>query len=142
MSEALPLATDQGRSSTKRLAVEERFGVVARAQSRVSVSTPQPAQPSGGRRSPTRNCQTMQPEAGIGGLPIERTEVAELSVMGAAYLAGISSGAFTWDGLKHADRGAERLCQRRVRWCVATNAELGCARSRGLHVKDNEVASV
>jgi len=84
----------------------------------------------------------MQPEAGIGGLPIERTEVAELSVMGAAYLAGISSGAFTWDGLKHVDRGAERLCQRRVRWCVVTNAELGCARSRGLHVKDNEVASV
>jgi hypothetical protein len=107
MSEALPLATDQGRSSTKRLAVEAR-GVVARAQPQVSVGTPRPARPSGGRRSPTRNRQLMQPEAGIGGLPIERSEVAELPVMGAAYLAGISSGAFTWDGLKHVDRGAVR----------------------------------
>ena len=106
MSEAVPLAIDRGTNSTRWLAVEERGGVAARAQSPVSVSTPRPAQPSGGRRSDTQSSHAAR--AGIVGLTIERTKVAELSAMG-AYLAGISSGAFTSDGLKHVDRGAERF---------------------------------
>jgi glycerol kinase len=94
---------------------------------------------------PTRNRQLMQSEADIVGLPVERTEVAELSAMGAAHLAGISSGVFTWDGLKQFDRGAERFVpatssvvrrDERRAWLRAV------ARSRGLQVKDNEVASV
>jgi len=81
----------------------------------------------------------MQPEAGIVGLLIERTEVAELSAMG-AYLAGGASGVFAWDGLKHIDRGAERFVSATV--MRVTNAEPGYARSLGLQVKDNELASV
>lgn len=58
---------------------------------------------------PTRNDQLMQFEADMVGVPIERTAVAELSAMGAAHLAGISSGLFTLDGLKRLDRGTERF---------------------------------
>lgn len=82
---------------------------------------------------PTRNDQLMQFEADMVGAPVERTEVAELSAMGVAHLAGVSAGLFTFDGLTRMDRGARtftpslevaRLGQRRA-WARAV------ARARG-----------
>jgi glycerol kinase len=58
---------------------------------------------------PTRNDQLMQFEADMVGVAIERTAVAELSALGVAHLAGISSGLFTWESLKQLDRGKERF---------------------------------
>src|SRR5262249_39780792 len=58
---------------------------------------------------PTRNDQLMQFEADMVGIPIERTAVAELSALGVAHLAGVSSGVFTLEGLKRLDRGTERF---------------------------------
>jgi glycerol kinase len=58
---------------------------------------------------PTRNGQLMQFEADMVGVPIERTAVAELSAIGTAHLAGISSGLFTWEGLKRLNRGTKRF---------------------------------
>ena len=55
---------------------------------------------------PTRNDQLMQFEADMVGAPVERTEVAELSAMGVAHLAGVSAGLFTLDSLARMDRGA------------------------------------
>ena len=54
---------------------------------------------------PTRNDQLMQFEADMVGAPVERTEVAELSAMGAAHLAGVSAGLFTLESLARMDRG-------------------------------------
>ena len=41
------------------------------------------------------------------GVPVERTDVAELSAMGVAHLAGVSAGLFTFDGLRRLDRGGQ-----------------------------------
>ena len=51
---------------------------------------------------PTRNDQLMQFEADMVGVPVERTDVAELSAMGVAHLAGVSAGLFTLEGLSPA----------------------------------------
>ncbi len=56
---------------------------------------------------PTRNDQLMQFEADMVGVPVERTDVAELSAMGVAHLAGVSAGLFTFDGLRRLDRGGQ-----------------------------------
>ena len=56
---------------------------------------------------PTRNDQLMQFEADMVGVPVERTDVAELSAMGVAHLAGVSAGLFTFDGLRRLDRGGK-----------------------------------
>jgi glycerol kinase len=86
---------------------------------------------------PTRNDQLMQFEADMVGVPIERTAVAELSALGVAHLAGVSSGVFTWEGLKRLDRRTERFVPRmdpaardgeRHAWSHAV------ARSRGMAV--------
>jgi glycerol kinase len=86
---------------------------------------------------PTRNDQLMQFEADMVGVPIERTAVAELSALGVAHLAGVSSGVFTWEGLKRLDRGTERFVPRmdpaardgeRRAWSHAV------ARSRGMAI--------
>jgi glycerol kinase len=61
---------------------------------------------------PTRNDQLMQFEADMVDLPVERTSVAELSAMGAAHLAGMSAGLFTFESLGQLDRGAERFAPR------------------------------
>jgi glycerol kinase len=84
---------------------------------------------------PTRNRQLMQFEADMVGVPVERTAVAELSAMGAAHLAGLSSGLFTWEELKRFDRARERfeprmnLPARHRERCAWSRA---VARSRGL----------
>jgi len=44
---------------------------------------------------PTRNDQLMQFQADINGVPVQRNDTAELSAMGAAYLAGLASGVWT-----------------------------------------------
>ncbi len=54
---------------------------------------------------PTRNDQLMQFEADMTGLPVARTDTAELSALGVAHLAGVSAGVFTFDGLAKLDRG-------------------------------------
>ena len=41
------------------------------------------------------------------GVPVERTDVAELSAMGVAHLAGVSAGLFTMEGLSRLDRGGK-----------------------------------
>jgi len=86
---------------------------------------------------PTRNDQLMQFEADMVGVPIERTAVAELSALGVAHLAGISSGVFTWEGLKRLDRGTERFAPRMDP--AARNGERhawshAVARSRGMAI--------
>ena len=68
------------------------------------------------------------------GVPVERTNVAELSAMGVAHLAGVSAGLFTFEELGRMDRGAQgfephlpaaaRAVQRRA-WTMAV------ARARG-----------
>jgi glycerol kinase len=58
---------------------------------------------------PTRNDQLLQFEADMVGVPVVRTDTAELSAMGAAHLAGVSSGVFTLDGLRRLDRGGTRF---------------------------------
>lgn len=86
---------------------------------------------------PTRNDQLMQFEADMVEVPVERTDVAELSAMGVAHLAGVSAGLFTFDGLRRLDRGGKtfkpsRASQDRLRereaWARAV------ARSRGLAI--------
>ena len=42
----------------------------------------------------TRNAQLMQSQADILGLPVQRNDTAELSAMGAAYLAGLATGVW------------------------------------------------
>jgi glycerol kinase len=54
---------------------------------------------------PTRNDQLMQIEADIVGVPVIRTEAAELSALGVAHLAGLAAGLFSIDGLRKLDRG-------------------------------------
>ncbi|SON54397.1 Glycerol kinase [Hartmannibacter diazotrophicus] len=54
---------------------------------------------------PTKNAQLMQFEADMIGLPVETTETAELSAMGAAHLAGVSAGLFDLRSLGELDRG-------------------------------------
>ena len=56
---------------------------------------------------PTRNDQLMQFEADMVAVPVERTDVAELSAMGVAHLAGVSAGLFTFDGLRRLNRGGQ-----------------------------------
>jgi glycerol kinase len=86
---------------------------------------------------PTRNDLLMQFEADMVGIPIERTAVAELSALGAAHLAGVNGGLFTWDGLKLLDRETQRFEPRvdpaarhaeRRAWSSAV------ARSRGMAI--------
>ena len=87
---------------------------------------------------PTRNDQLMQFEADMVGVPVERTDVAELSAMGVAQLAGVSAGLFTMEGLSRTVRGGEvfkpsrasedRLRERRA-WAQAV------ARARGLSIQ-------
>ena len=86
---------------------------------------------------PTRNDQLMQFEADMVGVPVERTDVAELSAMGVAHLAGVSAGLFTLDGLRRLNRGGQAFrpsrapeVQQRERdaWARAV------ARSRGLAI--------
>ena len=86
---------------------------------------------------PTRNDQLMQFEADMVGVPVERTDVAELSALGVAHLAGVSVGLFTFEGLRHLERGGkvfkpsrapqDRLHEREA-WARAV------ARSRGLAI--------
>ena len=83
---------------------------------------------------PTRNDQLLQFESDMVGVPVERTNVAELSAMGVAHLAGVSAGLFTFEELGRMDRGAQgfephlpaaaRAVQRRA-WTMAV------ARARG-----------
>ena len=87
---------------------------------------------------PTRNDQLMQFEADMVGVPVERTDVAELSAMGVAHLAGVSAGLFTMEGLSRLDRGGkafnpsrapeDRLRERKA-WAHAV------ARARGLSIQ-------
>ena len=87
---------------------------------------------------PTRNDQLMQFEADMVGVPVERTDVAELSAMGVAQLAGVSAGLFTMEGLSRLDRGGktfkpsrapeDRLRERKA-WAHAV------ARARGLSIQ-------
>jgi glycerol kinase len=86
---------------------------------------------------PTRNNQLMQFEADMVGVPVERTDVAELSAMGVAHLAGVGAGLFTFDGLRRLDRGGttfepsrspEHRLRERQAWTRAVS------RSRGLTV--------
>ena len=53
----------------------------------------------------TRNDQLMQFEADMSGVPVVRTETAELSALGVAHLAGLADGVFTLDQLAGLDRG-------------------------------------
>jgi glycerol kinase len=53
---------------------------------------------------PTRNDRLMQIEADLVGVPVMRAEVAELSALGAAHLAGLGAGLFTIEGLRKLDR--------------------------------------
>jgi glycerol kinase len=86
---------------------------------------------------PTRNDQLMQFEADLVNAPVERTDVAELSAIGVAHLAGVSAGIFTFDTLRRLDRGSQafkpslapqdRLREREA-WARAV------ARSRGLTI--------
>ena len=94
---------------------------------------------------PTRNDQLMQFEADMVDLPVERTQVAELSAMGVAHLAGVSAGLFTLESLSRLDRGAERFAPRsdptaraseRGRWAQAV------ARARGLAVRAEPLTSI
>ena len=72
------------------------------------------------------------------GVPVERTDVAELSAMGVAQLAGVSAGLFTMEGLSRVDRGGkgfkpsrapeDRLHERKA-WAHAV------ARARGLSIQ-------
>jgi glycerol kinase len=86
---------------------------------------------------PTRNDQLMQFEADMVGVPVERTDVAELSAMGVAHLAGVSAGVFTLEGLRRLDRAGqsfkpspapEERRREREAWARAV------ARSRGLAI--------
>ncbi len=87
---------------------------------------------------PTRNDQLMQFEADMVGVPVERTDVAELSAMGVAHLAGVAAGLFTMEGLSRLDRGGraftpsrapeDRLSERKA-WAHAV------ARARGLSIQ-------
>jgi glycerol kinase len=43
----------------------------------------------------TRNAQLMQFQADILGVPVQRNDTAELSALGAAYLAGLAVGVWT-----------------------------------------------
>ena len=61
---------------------------------------------------PTRNDQLMQFEADMVGVPVERTDVAELSAMGVAHLAGVNAGLFSLDELSRMDRGAHGFAPR------------------------------
>lgn len=54
---------------------------------------------------PTRNDQLMQFEADMTGLPVARTDTAELSALGVAHLAGIGAGLFSMESLAQLDRG-------------------------------------
>ncbi len=56
---------------------------------------------------PTRNDRLMAFEADMTGVPVARTATAELSALGAAHLAGVSAGVFTFESLKVLDRGGE-----------------------------------
>ena len=86
---------------------------------------------------PTRNDQLMQFEAEMVGVPVERTDVAELSAMGVAHLAGVSAGIFSLDSLRLMERGGqafkpsrapENRRREREGWSYAV------ARSRGLAI--------
>ena len=87
---------------------------------------------------PTRNDQLMQFEADMVGVPVERTDVAELSALGVAHLAGVSAGLFTMEGLTRLDRGGEAFnlparlrtgVRERKAWAQAV------ARARGLSIQ-------
>jgi glycerol kinase len=89
---------------------------------------------------PTGNDQLMQFEADIVGVPVVRTNAAELSALGVAHLAGLSAGVFTIDGLAKLDRGGvvfdpatsiEMRRSKRLAWCRAL------ARSRSGHSLPN-----
>ncbi len=54
---------------------------------------------------PTRNDQLMQFEADMIGVPVIRTEIADLSALGVAYLAGLAEGLFTLEQISGFDRG-------------------------------------
>jgi glycerol kinase len=56
---------------------------------------------------PTRNDQLMQFEADMVACPVARTDIAELSALGVAHLAGYSGGLFTLTQLAALDRGGE-----------------------------------
>src|SRR5262249_20989831 len=86
---------------------------------------------------PTRNDQLMQFEADMVGVPVERTDVAELSAMGVAHLAGLSVGMFSLDVLRRMERGGQAFTpsrtpedrhREREAWAHAV------ARSRGLAI--------
>ena len=87
---------------------------------------------------PTRNDQLMQFEADMVGVPVERTDVAELSAMGVAHLAGVSAGLFTFDGLRRLDRGGKAFKpSRAARGSAPASAQAwtrAVARSRGLAI--------
>jgi glycerol kinase len=56
---------------------------------------------------PTRNDALMQYEADIIGVPVSRTDTAELSALGVAHLAGLARGVFTEEGLRELARGGD-----------------------------------
>jgi glycerol kinase len=58
---------------------------------------------------PTRNDQLMQFEADMIGVPVERTDTAELSALGVAHLAGIGAGLFTPADLARMARSGGRF---------------------------------
>jgi glycerol kinase len=83
---------------------------------------------------PTRNDTLMQVEADMLGCPVARTDIAELSALGVAHLAGYAQGMFTLDQLGALDRGGTVFAPsadpkarhaRRSAWATA----LGRARS-------------
>jgi glycerol kinase len=53
---------------------------------------------------PTRSDVLMQLQADIVGRPVLRAREAELSALGAAHLAGVGCGLWTWDELRHLPR--------------------------------------
>jgi glycerol kinase len=79
---------------------------------------------------PTRNDQLVQFEADMVGVSVFRTETSELSALGAAHLAGVGAGLYSFDGLGKLDRGgrtfkpslpAEKRTAAREAWRLAVH---------------------
>jgi len=81
----------------------------------------------------TRNDELMRSEADLVGVPVVRSEAAELSALGVAHLAGVSAGLFTLERLAGLDRGATTFAPRGTTRRASRRAAWGAAlaRSRG-----------
>jgi glycerol kinase len=88
---------------------------------------------------PTRNDRLMQFEADTAGIPVIRTETAELSAMGAAYLAGVGAGLWHVNDVQ-ALRGEETVFMPEIgsaqRQILRTEWKNMVARSRGHSVRE------